>query len=478
MRRIIALFLTIAAASSSQADVQLVPAFPNLSFVEPVDFQNAGDGSDRIFVVEQRGRIHVFPNDNDVTTTTLFLNIEGRVNDSGFEEGLLGLAFHPEYPDTPYFYVHYTASGPRRSVIERYTVTSNPDSADAGSDSTLLEVNQPYNNHNAGQLAFGNDGMLYIGMGDGGLGGDPDDNGQDPKTLLGSMLRIDVNSADSGLAYSIPTDNPFHDNAMDYREEIWAYGLRNPWRFAFDRHTGWLWVGDVGQNAWEEVSIIEKGLNYGWNILEGSHCYPSPPCDSTGLELPVWEYIHPGGAQRSITGGYVYRGTVLQELAGKFVYGDYITGEIWALEYDGVNPPVNTPLLDTALSISSFGVDESENLFLCNYFAGNLWRFVPVVTGVPDAQPRIARGRLTQNVPNPFNPETTIEFTIDTGGFVEVDIFDVQGRAVANLTRQAYEAGTYQTTWRAAAGTSSGVYFYRLSLDGEALDTRRMLLLK
>ena len=468
----------ILAASSTHAGVEIQPAFPSLSFASPVDLQNAGDGTNRLFAVEQRGRIYVFENRPDVTIKSLFLNIESRVNDTGFEEGLLGLAFHPQYPDTPYFYVNYTASGPRRTVIERYEVTANPDSADFSGNYVLLEVNQPYANHNGGQLAFGPDGMLYIGMGDGGSGGDPDGNGQNRQTLLGAMLRIDVDSTTGGLNYGIPADNPFVNNPSGYREEIWAYGLRNPWRYSFDRTTGWLWLADVGQSQWEEVDIVDKGGNYGWNILEGSYCYPIPPCDSTGLELPIWEYNHPGGAQRSVTGGYVYRGANLSELVGKFVYGDYITGEIWALACDGVNPAVNTLLLDTSLSISSFGVDENDNLFVLSYFGGTIWRFVPTVTAVPEADAPASKGVLAQNSPNPFNPRTTIEFTMYQAGVAEIDIYNVQGRLVKNLAGGRYEAGSHRVMWRASDSVSSGVYFYRLRLNGEVIDTRRMVLLK
>jgi hypothetical protein len=315
-------------------------------------------------------------------------------------------------------------------------------------------------------------------MGDGGGGGDPAGNGQNRQTLLGAMLRIDVDSRTDGLNYGIPPDNPFFDNPFGYREEIWAYGFRNPWRYSFDETTGWLWLADVGQNAWEEIDIVNNDGNYGWNILEGSHCYPNPPCDSTGLEFPVWEYNHPGGAQRSVTGGYVYRGVILQELVGKFIYGDYITGEIWALEYDGVNPAVNTLLLDTSMFISSFGIDENNNLFVLNYTQGTIWRFASTATAVHEGDRPASRGALAQNWPNPFNPVTTIEFTLHKAGVAEIDVYDVRGRSVASLTSGPHEAGSHRVTWRAGDGVSSGVYFYRLRLNGQVIDTRRMILLK
>jgi glucose/arabinose dehydrogenase len=466
-------------ASAARAGVELEPAFPALGFVSPVDLQNAGDGSNRLFVVEKRGVVYVFENQTGVAAKTVFLDIQSKVNDAGSEEGLLGLAFHPDYPDTPYFYVNYTASDPRRSVIERYAVTANPDSADATSEFTLLEVAQPFSNHNAGQLAFGPDGMLYIGLGDGGSGGDPSGNGQNLQTLLGSILRIDVDTTDAGLNYGIPPDNPYHGNAEGYREEIWAHGLRNPWRYSFDPPTGRLWLADVGQSQWEEINIIRKGLNYGWNVLEGSHCYSTTPCDSSGLELPVWEYAHPIGQQRSITGGYVYRGTEVPVLAGHYIYADYITGEIWRLFYDGINPAASYPVVDAPFRISSFGRDENGNLFVLQYASsGAIWRLVESATAVNGGSPPAPPGELGQNTPNPFNPATTIEFTLREHGFAEIYVYGVDGRPVDRLAGGPHGAGPHSVTWRPGGGLPSGVYFYLLRLNGEVVDTRRMVLLK
>jgi hypothetical protein len=321
--------------------------------------------------------------------------------------------------------------------------------------------------------------MLYIGFGDGGSGGDPSGNGQNLQTLLGSILRVDVDTTDAGLNYAIPQDNPYHDNAEGYREEIWAHGLRNPWRYSFDPSTGWLWLADVGQSAWEEINVIQRGLNYGWNILEGSHCYPTSPCDSTGLELPIWEYAHPGGELRSITGGYVYRATRIPVLTGHYVYADYATGEIWRLLYDGINPASNYPVVDAPFRISSFGRDEEGNLFVLQYASsGAIWRLVESATGVDEGSTPAPAGELGQNTPNPFNPATTISFTLRKAGFAEIEVYGVDGRPVARLARGPHDAGPHGVTWRPGAGVPSGVYFYRLKLDGEVIDTRRMVLLK
>jgi len=321
----------------------------------------------------------VFDNSPATTSAGTFLDIRDRVNDDGDEEGLLGLAFHPQFKSNGYFYVDYTASGPDRTVIARYQVDpANANRADKNSQLVLLEISQPYSNHNGGQIVFGPDGYLYIAMGDGGSGGDPHNNGQNPQALLGKILRIDVNSPSAGRNYGIPADNPFVNNASGYKEEIYAYGLRNPWRFSFDSTTGWLWAADVGQNRIEEIDIIEKGKNYGWRIMEGTECYnPGRGCDTRGLVQPIWEYSHETG--QSITGGFVYRGSSVPELVGQYIYADYVSGRIWALRYDGHGRAINTELVDTPFLISSFGVDRNNELYLCT-FNKRIYRLRPTVS--------------------------------------------------------------------------------------------------
>ena len=357
--------------SAPLTELAVEPAFPALSLSRMVGMTHPPDGSDRLYVVLQPGRIVSFPNDPNVDTAELFLDIRDRVNDRGEEEGLLGLAFDPQYAANGHLYVYYSASGPRRSVVSRFTAGAGGLQADPGSERVLLEVAQPFSNHNGGQIAFGPDGYLYIALGDGGSRGDPHGNGQDLATLLGSILRIDVNTIDSTGSYTVPSDNPFVGRA-GARPEIWAYGLRNPWRFSFDRATGDLWTADVGQNRFEEVDVIRPGLNYGWNVMEGEECFVRSDCDRTGLEMPVAEYGREGGC--SVTGGYVYRGSRLPSLYGAYVYGDYCSGRIWALRHDGDEVVEHLQIADSSLRIPSFGEDADGGLYILS-FDGTIYRF-------------------------------------------------------------------------------------------------------
>jgi glucose/arabinose dehydrogenase len=342
-------------------------AFPNISFNRMVFLTHAGDGSGYLFLVLQEGQIIVFQNNDDVESLIVFLDIRDRVDDSENEEGLLGLAFDPHYESNGYFYVHYTASSPARSIISRFSVTvDDQQKADIESELVILQINQPYDNHNGGHIAFGPDGYLYIGLGDGGNGGDPYGNGQNNRTLLGTILRIDVSDSSEQKKYGIPPDNPFAGLKYE-KNEIWAYGLRNPWRFSFDEETGLLWVGDVGQNKFEEIDIVEKGGNYGWNVLEGFHCHPdsTSSCDSEEFEAPIVEYDRDEGC--SVTGGYVYRGSIFNFLYGSYIYGDFCSGLIWALNYDGTKIVDVTILVDSDLIISSFGEDEEGELYILSF---------------------------------------------------------------------------------------------------------------
>ena len=361
------LIALIVQVSLLKAEYDIEVAFPNLTFDDPVGIYHAEDGTDRLFVLEQPGRILVFDNDYSINNAEVFLDIRSIVDQGGgyTEEGLLGLAFHPNYSENGYFYVNYSRYGPRRNVIARYEVSDiNPNEADYGSSYIIMEVNQPYYNHNGGQLGFGSDGYLYISFGDGGGAGDPDQNGQDLNTLLGTIIRIDIDNTDPGLNYSIPEDNPFVD--VFGRSEIYAYGLRNTWRFSWDPVTDMLWGADVGQYSYEEINIIEPGLNYGWNTMEGNQCY-SPPnnCDTEGLELPVFEYELYVDGVCSVTGGFVYRGNELWTLRGQYIYGDWCTGDVWALTYSEEDNHTNEHLFVSGVNITSFGLDMNNELLIC-----------------------------------------------------------------------------------------------------------------
>ena len=341
---------------------------------QPVQVTHAGDGSGRLYIVERRGIILAM--DAGASLRTTFLDITGRVGSTASEQGLLGLAFPPDYAGKGYFYVNYTDSS-GDSVVARFRLLGgDPAAADPASEEILLRVDQPFANHNGGQLAFGPDGFLYIGFGDGGSGGDPNGNGQSLATPLGKILRIDVEQDPGADPYLIPADNPFI-GVVDTREEIWAYGLRNPWRFSFDRLTGELYIADVGQSAYEEINVQPAaggGENYGWNVMEGMHCYPAtaPTCNQAGLTLPVAEYRHSGG-DCSVTGGFVYRGAGYPALQGSYLYGDFCSGRIRGLSRDGAawNNPL---LLESALRISAFGEDEDGELYVADYSSGNIYR--------------------------------------------------------------------------------------------------------
>jgi glucose/arabinose dehydrogenase len=329
------------------------------SLANPTDIKNAGDGSGRLFILEQPGRIRIVKDGQLLGTA--FLDITDRVRSDGSEQGLLGLAFHPKFSQNGFFYVNYTDKN-GDTHISRFTASgASGDSADPASEKQVLFVNQPFQNHNGGALAFGPDGFLYIGLGDGGSQGDPYGNGQSTSTLLGKILRIDV---DNGDPYAIPADNPFANN-NNGSKEIWAYGLRNPWRFSFDRSTNDLWIGDVGQAQWEEIDFVPAGtpggLNFGWNKMEGMHPYKDN--NRPILTMPIIEYPH--GVGCSVTGGYVYRGSALPEWQGVYFYGDYCSGKIWGL----INGPLKRPklLFDSDLRVSTFGEDEAGELYVADY---------------------------------------------------------------------------------------------------------------
>ncbi len=471
------LLLPLLLAGSVHAQLSAEIAFPNLSFSSPVGIEHDPVHADRLYVVEQSGIVEWFTVDPDAAATTEYLDIRGRIS-AGGEKGLLGLAFHPDYQDNGYLYVNYSTTGAHRSRVSRFSRSSaDPDVADPETEVVLLEVSQPFGNHNGGGLAFGPDGYLYVSLGDGGSGGDPEENGQDPSTLLGAILRLDVDGGGaapdcggSTAGYTVPP-NALADGPGGACDEIYAWGLRNPWRFSFDRDTGDGWIADVGQNQWEEIDRMEDGGNYGWNTYEGDVCFDGP-CDPEGLVFPVWTYNHSLGC--SVTGGYVYRGGEVPELEGRYVYGDYCSGRIWALDAGGRDPENELLDVGTFSLLTSFGEDASGELYFVRG-NGRIYRFFSETDTSTGPGPAPQDIRLDLDGPNPFRTATTLRFGQAEPGPARIAVYDVLGREAAVLLDGF--APREGTAAFAAAGLPAGLYVVRLEAAGTSR-TRKLLLLR
>ncbi|MDX2128991.1 MAG: PQQ-dependent sugar dehydrogenase [Chloroherpetonaceae bacterium] len=461
--------------------VTLTEPFSSLTFGNPVDIQNCGDS--RLFIVSQNGIIYIVDR-NAPTLRKTFLDIRARIT-SGGELGLLGLAFHPNYTSNGFFYVFTTRgnssnptnqTNPLRIVVSRFSVTSNPDSADSNSELILFSTskNQNNTNHNGGAIAFGKDGFLYFTIGDGGGSGDPQNNAQNLTNYHGKMMRIDVNQKDSGLEYAIPTSNPFASHPTN-RKEIFAWGLRNVWRFSVDT-TGEIWAGDVGQGQREEVNIIENGKNYGWRKYEGTLTYNTNDPVIPDAVFPLHSYSHENN-NLSITGGYVYRGTQIPSLSGAYIFGDYGSGRIWSLRRNPSSSPTVTFLvqLSQSFSLSTFGFDNTGEMYVANVNNGRVFRLTGLLLSTPRSSNNLMF-ELEDNFPNPFNPTTQINYTLARAGEIELNVFDVLGRKVSTLVSARQEAGRYSVTFD-ARDQSSGIYFYQLRAGG-FLQTKKMVLIK
>jgi glucose/arabinose dehydrogenase len=471
------LLLSAAAPTFAQMDVQLAfPAMPYFSTITSI--VDPLDGTDRLFVVEKNGPIRVFQNDPSVSSFGTFLDLADSTANN-FECGALSMAFHPDYDNNGYFYVTYInkARLPLKWVLARYHVSNDPNVADPNSELRLIEIPQENTYHKGGQVVFGPDGYLYVTTGEDG----DIYKSQILNSLKGKMMRIDVDHPSGGLNYGIPADNPFKNNSVGYREEIWAWGFRNPWKFNFDS-SGRIWEGDVGLDTWEEVNIITKGRNYGWPLMEGTQCDYPTPCDTTGrnIKLPLWQYLHVSPWGGAIIGGYVYQGTQYPELVGRYIYADTQTDQIWALYWDGVHPPTNNELFhyppEAFYRFTSICQDKDNELFFGSYFGG-VYRLIGTTTGVSDGTPPVPSAILSAQ-PNPFVRETRLRFSAP--GVASIHIYDVSGRLVQHIEstgtgeRDAVWDGTSLSGHRA----TSGVYFARLMVDGKAAGTRRVVLLK
>jgi glucose/arabinose dehydrogenase len=430
-----------------------------------------------MIVLEQRGRLWIFDNKQGVSIRRLFFDGREIVTQNGCETGLLGCAFHPDYAHNHYVYLHYdTGSDPNwYSHIVRYQVsTTTPDSIIPSSAYNILTIAQPTGlcNHKGGCLRFGPDGFLYASFGDGGSGGDHFRNGQNKSVLFGKILRLDVDHEANGNHYAIPADNPFANNTEGFKKEIYAYGLRNTWKFSFDQATGNLWAGDVGQDSVEEVDIIKNGGNYGWNVMEGTHCFPQGgfDCDSTGMTPPIWEYLH-NGASRSITGGFVYRGSDLPSLIGKYIYGDYVAGFVWALTYDGSAPTTNQLLINKTsptITIPSFGEDQNHEIYAVGYNNGKVYKLVSTV-GVKNISHSLGFSLTADRTfLDELHPFTNIHFSLPQNEHITMSLIDATGKEILRSLDQNLESGehSYQLN---ARSLSNGLYFIRLTSDTRTL---------
>ena len=445
-------------------------AFPNLGGLDRLTEIRVAPGQpERFYVTEQlNALVQHFEREEDVSASTVFLDLSDRVQ-AGGEEGLLGLTFHPDYEANGRFYVYYSAPNPRRSVVSEFQRSAaDPLLADPASERILLEVPQPFSNHNGGKIEFGPDGYLYISLGDGGSGGDPEENGQDRTELLGSILRIDVEpDATTGSPYTIPADNPFVGNADGYRAEIYAYGLRNVWRFSFDRETGQLFGADVGQNAFEEVDEIVLGGNYGWDVKEGFACYETPgpgepACSDPSLIDPLLVYGRSEG--QSVTGGFVYRGAAVPQAVGRYVFADFVSGTIWTTDL-AQEDPVLTPIGDQS-GFTAFGEDEDGELYAVT-FGGDIYRFVSLVNPATEPGAGSSALRLDAASANPAPAGTPVRFavTVPGGGAARLSVLDALGREVA----VAYDGLVPAGEAVAAAVTqplAAGLYVARLVSAG------------
>ena len=467
--------VALSCSAGAQSPIVFTPYASGLS--SPVDIQHApGDGS-RLFIVQQGGLLRVV--ENGTLLPTPALNLSTRII-TGSERGFLGLAFDPMWPDSAYIYVNFTRTGDGANMVARYTRSVGPGvTFDLASERVLLAIPDFASNHNAGALAFGEDGYLYITTGDGGNGGDPNNNGQTLTALLAKILRIDVrgsrltNECTGGTVNDrIPPDNPFVGSTAPACDEIYAYGFRNPWRRSFDRDTDALWVADVGQESWEEVDTVQAGGNYGWRRMEGTHCYnPSTNCQTGDLLLPVWEYSSGSGSGNcSVTGGYVYRGSNISTLFGRYIFADYCSGRVWSLDYSGATP-VSTQI-GTRSNPTTFGEDLSGEMYVA---AGStVYRLDPnPVAGEAGS----ADTALSLSIvgPHPIVGRGALRVAVSQSGPARLTLFDVLGREMAVLFDGALDAASAHEVALDGSALSPGVYIARLS-SGAGVRSLRLLI--
>ena len=446
--------------------------YENIEFNLPLGIRFPDDGTNKVYIVERAGIVKVLDNEPDVETSSVFLDISERF-DTAPAGDLFAIEFHPEYADNGYFFAKYKLQNPEREVLSRFSRSvSDPFVADPESEVILLSLETPGNtqNHYAGDLSFGIDGYLYVPTGDGGTYLDAAGNSQDLSVLLGKVLRLDVDNPSGELNYGIPPNNPYVGNDQGWREEVFARGLRNPWRLTTDRLTGDVWVGNVGESTWEEVEYVTAGSNLGWPIMEGPVCAPfgPPECDQSGLDLPVWSYTHETGV--SITGGYVYRGSDIPALYGQYVFSDFGTFVIWRIERD--NPLSAELLLSDAFNVTTFGEDPSGELYFNRFFQGTIYKITPG----PGATDTTSSGPSENGValfafPNPARGTTNLRFSSEAGT-VRLEVYDILGRRVATLFDEPVGPGAERTISFDTRSLAPGVYLARLEARGEVVTKR------
>ena len=453
----------------------LQEAFSNLpSFASPTDAVVIPDGSNRILVLEQRGGLWIF-DPQSALTKRLFWDGRKVVSLDGCEDGLLGCAFHPDFANNHYIYLNYTTGSTPQwtSHIVRYECSAGSlDSIIPSSAFDIITIVQPFGlcNHKGGCLQFGPDGYLYASFGDGGSGGDPNGNGQKKTVLLGKILRLDVDHEADGNHYAIPASNPFAANTQGFKKEIYSYGMRNTWKFSFDRKTGTLWAGDVGQNEYEEIDTIVNGGNYGWNIMEGFHCYPNGDfnCDSTGMIPPIWEYFHASG-NNAIMGGYVYRGSALPLLIGKYIYGDQGSGRVWALT-TGNDPVKNQLLVDrqpATISITSFMEDQNKELYAIAY-GGKIYKLISTASVDNKETPANFSLSIDRSFFDELHASSEIHYSLPHHDHVLISIIDITGREMQRCVDNDEEEGQHSIQFDSRSLTN-GMYFIKLTSSAATL---------
>lgn len=455
------------AVATATAQRPFAVAFPNLQFNYPTDIRMPPGKSDLFFVTEQIGRIRAFDPARYESRQVLVLDISDRVI-SGGELGLGGIVFDPDFASNGYFYLNYTIPDPLRTIISRFRV--DPDNtlqADTTSEQIILEITQPGDTHNGAGVMFGPDGYLYIGMGDGECCGDPGNRAQNLDSLYGKILRIDVHPDDTSRPYSIPPDNPFVDGPG--RPEIYAYGFRNPWRFSFDAATDEMWCGDVGQDRWEEIDIVRPGANYGWRLMEGPECYNPVNCDSSGLVSPIFAYEHDtvwpfGAIVAGVMNFYteVVPGTYYPVRPGEFIFGDFVSGRIWAIERSGEGLVHTRLLAASGPNITAFGTDLDGQIFFCA-FDGYIYHFTRL-SGVPGPRP-LRAGKI---VPNPGRGSTLIQFDMLRPGHPLIELFNPLGQRIRHLDPGSLQSGPQQIVLDLHE-LPHGTYRWRVTLGDESI---------